>query len=56
MNKALAGDLPPEERSRLEAAGREIDWIVYTLPAEEIAVVDGPAFWAARTRQIPITQ
>jgi len=56
MNKALAGDLPPEERSRLEAAGREIDWIVYTLPEEEIAVVDGPVFWAARTRQIPITQ
>jgi len=51
MNKALAGDLPPEERSRLEAAGREIDWIVYTLPAEEIAVVDGPAFRAARTRR-----
>jgi len=37
-------------------ADREIDRIVYTLPAEEIAVVDGPAFWAARTRQIPITQ
>ncbi len=50
MNKALAGDIPPEERSRLEAAGREIGRIVYTLPAEEIAVVDGPAFWAARTR------
>jgi len=53
MNKALAGDLPPAERSRLEAAGREIGWIVYTLytlPAEEIAVVDGPAFWAARIR------
>jgi len=32
-------------------ADREIDRIVYTLPAEEIAVVDGPAFRAARTRR-----
>ena len=55
MNKALAGDIPPGERSRLEEASeeadREIDRIVYTLPAEEIAVVDGPAFRAARTRR-----
>ena len=48
MNKALAGDLPPEERSRLEAASeevdREIDRIVYELyglTEEEIAVVEG---------------
>ena len=48
MNKMLAGDLSPEERSRLEAAceeaDREIDRIVYELyglAAEEIAVVEG---------------
>jgi len=48
MNKALAGDLPPEERSRLEEvreeADREIDRIVYELyglAEEEIAVVEG---------------
>ena len=48
MNKALAGDLPPKKRSRLEAtceeADREIDRIVYelyVLAAEEIAVVEG---------------
>ena len=48
MNKALAGDLPPEEHSRLEAAceeaDREIDRIVYALyglTEEEIAVVEG---------------
>ena len=48
MNKMLAGDLPPEERSRLEAAckeaDREIDKLVYELyrlTEEEIAVVEG---------------
>ena len=48
MNKALAGDLPPKKRSRLEAtceeADREIDRIVYELyglAEEEIAVVEG---------------
>ena len=48
MNKVLAGDLPPEEHSRLEAAceeaDREIDWIVYALyglTEEEIAVGEG---------------
>ncbi len=55
MNKALAGDIPPEEHSRLEEAGR-IVYPPHGLPEEEIAVVDGPVFWAARTRQIPITQ
>ena len=55
MNKALVGDIPPEEHSRLEEAGR-IVYPPHGLPEEEIAVVDGPVFWAARTRQIPITQ
>jgi len=48
LNKSLAGDLPPEERSHLEAAceeaDREIDRIVYELyelTEEEIAVVEG---------------
>ncbi|NLA32242.1 MAG: hypothetical protein GX880_10565 [Methanomicrobiales archaeon] len=48
MNKALVEDLPPEERSRLEAAceeaDREIDRIVYALyglTEEEIVVVEG---------------
>ena len=48
MNKALAGDLPPKKRSRLEAtceeADREIDRIVYELyglAEEEIAVGEG---------------
>ena len=50
MNKALAGDIPPEEHSRLEEAGR-IVYPPHGLPAEGIAVVDGPAFWAARIRR-----
>ncbi|MDD4568074.1 hypothetical protein [Methanoculleus chikugoensis] len=48
MNKALAGDLPPEERSRLEAAceeaDREIDRIVYALyglTEEKTVVMEG---------------
>ena len=49
MNKALAGDVPSEERPQLEAAceeaDREIDQTVYALYGftEEIAVVEGVA-------------